>query len=46
MFRLFLILFFITKTLLAIPTVNVDTDTVNIRDFKMGYFIDKSEKLT
>jgi len=46
MFRLFLIVLFFVKVLQAVPIVTVDTDSVNITNFKMGYFIDKSQELT
>ncbi len=45
MLKFFLIILFFTKILQAVPVVNIDTDAVNITNFKMGYFIDKSQKL-
>ena len=46
MFRLFLIVLFLAKALQAVPVVSIDNDAVNLTNFKMGYFIDKSQELT
>jgi len=45
MFRFFLIILFLAKVLQAVPVVIIDDDSINITNFKMGYFIDKSQKL-
>ena len=46
MYKLFLVVLFFAEILLAEPVVKIDTESVNITNFKMAYFIDKSQKLT
>ena len=41
---IFFVLFFIT--LQAQSVVNIDSESVNITDFKMAYYVDKTQKMT
>ena len=44
--KLLLFLISLFSFLHAIPTVNIDSDKVSIKNFDLGYFIDNTEKLT
>ncbi len=46
MYKLFLVVLFFSQILLAESVVKIDTNSVNITNFQMGYFIDKSQELT